>query len=57
MEDLLDLIFDVEKIAHMYGVDYDHMHKSPLVSDFRNPAAMRHCIGDFLCFRKLPPIF
>ena len=41
--------FDVEKIAHMYGVDYDHMHKSPLVSDFRNPAAMRHCIGDFLC--------
>ena len=41
--------FDVEKIAHMYGVDYDHMHKSPLESDFRNPAAMRHCIGDFLC--------
>lgn len=41
--------FDVEKIAHMYGVDYNRMHKSPLISDPRNPGAMRHSISDFLC--------
>ena len=40
--------FDIEHIAHMYGVPFRNMHKAPLVWDPRHPWKMRESVDNFI---------
>lgn len=40
--------FDIEHIAHMYGVPFRNMHKAPLIWDPHHPWKMRESVDNFI---------
>ena len=40
--------YDVEHIAHMYGVDYKNMCSSPIIRDFRDHTEVKYSVDRFI---------